>query len=100
MTWLLSLFWKLFSNGHYLVPFFAFFLRIQGAISSGACGLDPSVRFASRSVLGVFCGRLFACVGRHWNSRGASIGDKPCRKRLSAARDQHVGAVVFSVVTE
>jgi hypothetical protein len=69
MTCLLSLFWKLFSNGRYLVPFFAFSVDIGGVVSTGACGLGPSVGFGSRSVLGIFGGCVFACLGCHRDSR-------------------------------
>src|SRR5712691_10901665 len=96
MTFLLSVFGKLFSNRCYLVPFFDPSSRIRVLISTGV----RSVGLASRSVLGqLFSGCVHACVVCDGNSRGTDTGREPRGKRLSAERDQCCGALFPAILT-
>src|SRR5712692_9748806 len=99
MTFLLSVFGKLFSNRCYLVPFFGLSLMILVLISTGVRRPGHSVDPASRSVLGIFSGCVHACVVCDGNSRGTDIGRKPLGKRLSSQRDQCCGAIFPAIFT-
>src|SRR2546425_3687096 len=99
MTFLLSVFRKLFSNRCYLVPFFDPSLRILVLISTGVRRPGLSVGLASRSVLGFFSGCVHTCVVCDGNSRGADTGRKPRGKRLSSQRDQCRGAIFPAIFT-
>src|SRR5713226_8459870 len=100
MTFLLSVFRKLFSNRCYLVPFFDSSLRILVLISTGVRRPGPFVVLASRSVLGqLFSGCVHARIGCDGNSRRADTGGEPRGKRLSSQRDQCCGALFPAILT-
>ena len=80
------LFWKLFSNGCYLVPFLESSLGMLGVIANSVRRLAPPVAVvASRSVLGFFGRCVLPRGGCYWNSRGDASSGEPRRKWFSPA---------------
>src|SRR4029453_5987528 len=101
MTHLPPLFWKLFSNGCYLVPFFESSLGMLGVISNGVRRPALPVAFvASRSVLEFFGRCVLAGGGCYWNSRGDASSGEPRRKWVSPACNQYFWAIFLPILAQ